>query len=203
MLQVIPKTPCELVSNQISLSCKLRLVGLYLHATLLFVGTTTGWILGFLTMSCQWIVSAWHRNLFWSTYTPPLRISEEKEKNTQSIHSFYLSLPFFSQVTDPDIAGLSQTHWSTRYCMSDALSNLFHTRTKAESGVGVSSWSWETHIWWCLLLWGQQGQSHVILRLLQLAIFFYSAVCVIFSYRAVSRKNQLCLLSQQKIHGGA
>lgn len=39
----------------------------YLHVTLLLVGTTTGWILGYLTISCQWIVSAWHKNLFWST----------------------------------------------------------------------------------------------------------------------------------------
>lgn len=67
------KLPCELMFG-------------YLHVTLLLVGTTTGWTRGFLTMSCQWIVSAWHRNLFWSTYTPPLRISAEKSKNTQSIH---------------------------------------------------------------------------------------------------------------------
>ena len=47
----------------------------YSHVTLLLVGTITGLFLGFFTMSCQWIVSAWHRNLFWSTYTPPPRIS--------------------------------------------------------------------------------------------------------------------------------
>ena len=47
----------------------------YSHVTLLLLGTTTGLFLGFFTMSCQWIVSAWHRNLFLSTYTPPPRIS--------------------------------------------------------------------------------------------------------------------------------
>lgn len=44
---------------------------------LLLVGTTNGWIRGFLTMSCQWMVSAWHRNLLRSTYTPPFKISVE------------------------------------------------------------------------------------------------------------------------------
>jgi len=42
---------------------------------LLLDGTTRSSERGFLMMSCQWMVSAWHKNLFWSTYTPPFRIS--------------------------------------------------------------------------------------------------------------------------------
>lgn len=74
----------SLMLNQIVLISTVCLLG-YLHVTLLLVGTTTWGIPEFLTMSCQWIVSAWQRNLFWSTYTPPLRISgKEKREIAQS-----------------------------------------------------------------------------------------------------------------------
>ncbi|KAG7262456.1 hypothetical protein CRUP_008918 [Coryphaenoides rupestris] len=39
-------------------------------------------------MSCQWMVSAWQRNLFWSTYTPPPRISDGgRKKGERTSHN--------------------------------------------------------------------------------------------------------------------
>lgn len=70
-----------------------------LHVMLLLVGTTSGWIRGFLTMSCQWMVSAWHRNLLRSTYTPPFKISvktREEIKDRVSVWEKVIStLSFF------------------------------------------------------------------------------------------------------------
>lgn len=68
--------------------------GLYLQVTLLLAGTTSGWIREFFTMSCQWIVSAWHRNLFRSTYTPPFKISVERRGCIKSILMYEVLLVF-------------------------------------------------------------------------------------------------------------
>lgn len=55
---------------------------LYSHPRLLLLdGTTSRSAWGFLIMSRQWMVSAWHRKMFWSTYTPPFRISAKRERN--------------------------------------------------------------------------------------------------------------------------
>lgn len=59
-------------------------VQLYSHPLLLLLdGTTSSSAWGFLIMSRQWMVSAWHRNLFWSTYTPPFSISAREEKKRE------------------------------------------------------------------------------------------------------------------------
>lgn len=56
-------------------------VRLYSHPGLLLLDDTTrSSARGFLMMSCQWMVSAWHKNLFWSTRTPPFSISAEQGK---------------------------------------------------------------------------------------------------------------------------
>lgn len=103
----------------------------YLHVTLLLVGTTKGCVFGFLTISCQWIVSAWHRNLFWSTYTPPLRISAEKQTETdrertlsKQTHTLWLSEYFACFYLDDAL-----THPDTVYSMPELLT-YFWTRWK-------------------------------------------------------------------------
>lgn len=171
MLQVIPKTPCELVSNLLVLQAQACWVILTCNTAVCgHHHWMDSWVFdNVLPMDC---VCMTQELVLVNVHTSTQDLWRKREKAySQHTALFSLSLPFFSQVTDPDIAGLSQTYSSTRYCMSDALSNLFHTRTKAESGVGLSSWSWETHIWWCLLLWGSKDKAMSYYRYYNLQSF--------------------------------
>lgn len=161
--------------SQIKSSFLIHLSSLgYLHVTLLLVGTTTGWRRGFLTMSCQWIVSAWHRNLFWSTYTPPLRISVEKRERTVNtdthrapwvLNCFAWRMHLIQQscYQAPDVIFNCQLFPPYHFRINNWHGQTLHVQIKIirldrhfilffpsegrsrVRGLGGSSWSWDKH----------------------------------------------------------
>lgn len=116
-----------------------------LHVMLLLVGTTSGWIRGCLTMSCQWMVSAWHRKLLRSTYTPPFKISVETREAMEREGSVVMCVFLSASL------GWKQTKRPFR--------TSFQMRTDERLEDGVNRRPWEKHITWWLLYQGGHDKS--------------------------------------------
>ena len=130
----------------------------YLHETLLLVGTTTACIRGFFTMSCQWIVSAWHRNLFLSTYTPPLRISVEKREHTFNDDTQRASWGLFLMGNAPNSSILLPGSWCDFLITSvppqhHFVINNWHVQTLHFTNIGKTPFSFHLVLWYGLGTW--------------------------------------------------